>query len=164
MRPGASGMSLPRAFGATLRSTAAALSLALLLAGCTNSDARLGVLPSITPQPDAVVSFSRDIEPIFTQTQVPSQTCAANFCHGANAVFGFSLEQGKAYGNLVNVRSVEVPGLYRVEPGNSAGSYLIHKLTGTQSFGTPMPQNGPALDDSLIKLIRDWIDQGAENN
>jgi hypothetical protein len=145
---------------------AAAVSLALLASACTNSDARIGIVPTVTPRPDMVVSFSRDVVPIFTQTQVLSQTCTTSGCHGgAFASLGLSLEPSSAYGGLVNFPSQQVPGLLRVKPGDSDGSYLIHKLEGNQAPGTAqMPFGGPPLGDLQIKLIRDWIDQGAENN
>jgi hypothetical protein len=75
--------------------------------------------------------------------------------------------------------------LMRVEPGNSATSYLMIKLAGTQSTvlggggcgscvisgvtvgdcGARMPLTGPPyLPDAEIQLIGEWIDQGAADN
>jgi hypothetical protein len=135
----------------------------------------------MAPLPGAEISFSRDIQPIFNVGG-----CAAAFCHasGAQLAAPMSLEEGRSYASLVGVPSCEAPLLKRVEPGSSATSYLIHKLEGTQSdllaaggcatcdfqfgsaanCGSQMPLVGQPLDASLIRLIRDWIDQGAKDN
>lgn len=55
-------------------------------------------------------------------------------------------------------------GLDHVEPGDSAASFLYHKLDGTQmdvgDFGDVMPPGAPltAADLATIKM---WIDEGA---
>ncbi len=55
-----------------------------------------------------------------------------------------------------------------VVPGNSAKSLLCLKLKETLAEGikgSRMPKNGPKyLNEIDIKLICDWIDQGAKNN
>jgi len=69
-----------------------------------------------------------------------------------------------SFAALVDVASIQVPALDRVEPGDPDNSYLIHKLEGTQSVGTRMPQGGPFLDQATIDMIRQWIADGAPNN
>lgn len=79
-----------------------------------------------------------------------------------------------AYDSLVNVDAFEAgcgltfdqPCGKRVEPGNPDGSYLIHKLEGTDvSFNTgQMPLNKPPLDQAQIDVIREWILNGALND
>ena len=66
-----------------------------------------------------------------------------------------------SFNNLVNVASLEVPALLRVDPGDPDNSYLIHKLEGTQAVGAQMPDGGPFLPQETIDVIRDWIQQGA---
>jgi len=63
---------------------------------------------------------------------------------------------------LVSVASVEVPAVMRVAPGNANNSYVVQKLEGTQSSGARMPFGGPFLDQSMINVIRQWIDNGAQ--
>ncbi len=46
-----------------------------------------------------------------------------------------------------------------VRPGNSAGSLLIHRVTGETE--PQMPKDELPLDAAQIALIRLWIDQGA---
>ncbi len=135
--------------------------------------------PVSAPPPGSDVSFSRDIQPIFN-----AGNCATAFCHGSPLAAPMSLEEGRSYASLVGASSCEAPGLKRVEPNSSATSYLVLKLEGTQadvlaaggcttcSFqsgsvadcGLQMPRGFAPLDTSLIRLIRDWIDQGAKDN
>lgn len=127
------------------------------LTACTNESPSLRIIPVIPPG-NAPISFSADVQPIFTRS------CAKSGCHiPATAPFGFVLEEGQAYANLVGVTSVEDPTLVRVEPGRSDLSYIIRKLEGT-GLGERMPLGGPYLPDAEIQLIKDWIDEGALDN
>lgn len=128
------------------------------LTACTNESPSLRIVPVIPPG-NLPISFSADVQPIFTRS------CAKSGCHiPATAPFGFVLEQGQAYANLVGVPSAEDPLLKRVEPGRSDLSYIIRKLEGN-ALGDRMPADGPPyLPDAEIQLIKDWIDQGALDN
>lgn len=66
---------------------------------------------------------------------------------------------------LVDVNSEEQPTLKRVKPGDSANSWVIHKLEGT-NLGTTMrmPFGGPFLDQPTIDTVKSWINAGALNN
>jgi hypothetical protein len=68
---------------------------------------------------------------------------------------------------MVQIPSMEMPTMRRVEPGDPDRSYLYHKITGTQAdvggSGDPMPKGG-RLSDAEIQTIRDWIAQGALDN
>jgi len=156
---------------------AAALAAALLLGACTNQNATLGV--SVVPAPQAQVSFSTHVRPILV-----TAGCTASGCHGgsptsANMSLGERIFDPAA--GAVGVHSCEAPALLRIEPFNSSASYLIHKVEGTQktavcascdtvTFGTvsdcgaQMPFGGTPLQPADIKIIRDWIDQGAQDN
>jgi hypothetical protein len=63
---------------------------------------------------------------------------------------------------LVDVPSVEVPGLHRVAPGEPDNSYLVQKIEGRAAVGDQMPLGGPSLDAEQINLIRQWIAAGAQ--
>jgi len=107
----------------------------------------LGTLPP--------VSFSNQIQPIFN-----SQCGTA--CHGNSG--GLSLAAGVSYNNLFNVNAQSsCTSLKRVLPNNAANSVLYRRVSGTTVCGVQMPQGG-ALNASDIALIRDWINQGANNN
>lgn len=112
--------------------------------------------PASAEQP---VSFEADIQPIWNNYCV--------FCHmtGAEGA-GLNLEPGLAYADLVGVPSVQ-SSLKRVEPGDPARSYLVHKLEGTHlevgGQGAPMPLRAARLGDEELQLIRRWIEEGARN-
>lgn len=87
-------------------------------------------------------------------------------CHsGGGAVLPgvMNLTSGQAsFDNLVNVTSLEVPGILRVAPGDPDNSYLIQKLEGSAAVGGRMPAGSPnPLDPALIADIRQWITDGA---
>jgi hypothetical protein len=132
---------------------------AIVSSACTNESAALRVAPVIPPD-NTTISFSKDLQPIF------NQSCMVNSgCHvGSSAPFGFVLEEGKSYANLVGVPSAEVPTLNRVEPGRSDLSYIINKLEGVGNLGDRMPATGLYLSVAEIQLFKDWIDQGALDN
>ena len=106
------------------------------------------------------IDFATQIQPIF------DKSCATSFCHaGTNPQQGQSLEAGKSYDNIVNIPSAEAPSVMRVKPGDAENSYLYRKLEGEQGdlggSGGRMPFGKPALAADQIKLIEDWINQGA---
>jgi hypothetical protein len=111
--------------------------------------------------------FSQLMNTVFTPT------CATGYCHQKDPppVAPMSLDGPKAYTSLVNVASVQAPGMKRVAPGDPANSYLMHKLRGTAAgiggSGAPvtqMPLNKPALSPQVLKDIEAWIKRGAPND
>lgn len=103
-------------------------------------------------------------DPTFSaiQTNVFSPTCATAGCHvGANAQEGLMLDSSNSYALLVGVASSEVSTILRVAPSDPNNSYLIQKLEGTASVGVRMPEGRPALAQSTINIIRQWITDGA---
>ena len=86
-------------------------------------------------------------------------------CHaGAAAPAGLRLDEASSYAMLVNVASVEVPGLRRVQPGNPDLSYLIQKIEGRAAVGARMPLNSPPLPQATIDVIKQWIAEGAQRS
>lgn len=99
------------------------------------------------------------------QTQVFTPRCATSGCHtGPNPQMGQNLSAGQAYTNIVNVNSIENPALKRIDPFNSADSYLIRKLRGQNISGNRMPNGRPPLSNSIINSMAAWVDAGAPNN
>ena len=84
------------------------------------------------------VSFSRDIMPIFQKYSDGN--------HGSKS--NYSLE---SYEGVMK----------NVVPGNPEGSVLYQRMIG--QGGPIMPPSGK-LPDDLLKLVYDWIKQGAKNN
>lgn len=136
---------------------------AMLITGALacNSGDGTGVLPP--PPLDSSVTFSGSVQPIFTRN------CAfATGCHaGPDAQQGMDLSAGQAYSNIVNVRSMEVPRLFRVAPSNADSSYLVLKIQGSAGLvggvGTRMPLGG-SLTQAQIDTIVAWVAVGARNN
>lgn len=107
----------------------------------------------------AAPSFSREVLPTL------QRRCVA--CHITGSEPGqLSLVPRQAYAQLVGRRSVQ-SALMRVERGNPARSYMMHKLRGTQASvkgaGLKMPIGAP-LDDASMAKIERWIRAGAPNN
>ncbi|MGB5378027.1 hypothetical protein [Muriicola sp.] len=94
--------------------------------------------------PGQVISFSTDIEPLFSQN---GKNCTA--CHDGN-VANPDLTAGNAYANILPL----------LIPGDAVGSEFYQKLPGN---GHPFDV-GFVLDNVEIGLIGEWIDRGAENN
>jgi mono/diheme cytochrome c family protein len=98
-------------------------------------------LPS---QQSSMVDYAKQIQPIFN-------TCAA--CHiGASASAGLHLDS--AAGALAGSNAGRV-----IIPGSSKTSLLVQRITDTT--GNQMPPSD-MLTKEQIKLITDWIDQGAK--
>jgi hypothetical protein len=91
------------------------------------------------------VSFGYNVADIFTRS--------CNACHGFN------------YGNVVNAAtSLSCAGNTRVVASDTTNSFLYAKIkTSTPSCGAVMPTSG-LMSLHQIRMIRDWIVQGAPNN
>lgn len=114
----------------------------------------------------AAPTFSGEVQPIFTNR------CALSGCHiGSNAPppgKPMDLSAGQAFGNIVNVSSIQVDSLLRVRAGSPDRSYLVFKIEGRAgSVGgenTRMPLGMSPLSQDQINTIRAWIAAGAQNN
>lgn len=110
--------------------------------------------------PDASATLTR------VQMEIFTPTCAQLGCHDT---FGqqsqLVLTSGRAYSELVNRDSVEIPALKRILPLDPARSYLYMKVIAAPGItGDRMPQGLPPLTDAQTRLIRDWIRRGAPND
>ncbi|MGB5554148.1 MAG: hypothetical protein WBM83_05765 [Flavobacteriaceae bacterium] len=112
--------------------------ITLFLASCYYDE----ILDEELPE-DTVVSFSLDIQPIFTNN------CIA--CH-PDLEPAIDLRKGTSYTSIVN-------GVYIV-PDSLDASVLYQRLLGNPSI---MPASG-SLPSADIKLVQRWIEQGALNN
>ncbi len=106
------------------------------------------------------------LEGTFSSLQANIFTPICTQCHaGASAPLGFSLEASVSYGNLVNVQSIEVPELVRVNPGQPDSSYIVWKVEGAQNIvGGRMPLGLSPLAPEEVQAVRDWIAAGAHQN
>jgi len=105
---------------------------------------------------DDPISHAASIQPIW------DASCVS--CHvegGAGAVLVLT----NGFPALVGVDSLQAPALKLVLAGDSANSYLVHKLRNTHieagGSGGVMPLGAAALPEATIVLIEDWINMGA---
>jgi len=108
---------------------------------------------------DPTATFTRVQNEIFTPT------CANLGCHDTLGQSSqMVLSAGRAYAQIVNVPSVEMPSLSRISPNDPAGSYLYRKVIGSGITGERMPLSRAPLTDAQIQLVRDWIRRGAPSD
>jgi hypothetical protein len=130
------------------------LILLLLVQGCTKDSGPYYVSPELdTINGYDTVYFALDVVPIFVEN------CWV--CHPPNG--GLDLGAINAYANLVNVTSVGFPSEKRVVPYDPLLSLLWKKIIHSGEFGLDMPPNEVLSTEDLL-TIRNWIEQGAQNN
>lgn len=102
----------------------------------------------------AEVSYSRDIDPIFSRG-----TYNCKYCHTGENESQLDLN---TYKGLMGESQDGVV----VKAYNSENSLLYQKLVMDYppDGGDRMPKGGPYLTSAELRLIRDWIDQGAKDN
>jgi len=122
----------------------------------------LAVAACGTPVPDVpageTVSYERHLEPLVLAH------CLG--CHEADDPKAkLVLEEGQGYAQLVGRRSVQVPSMVLVEPGDSEASYLWLKLEHRAAEGKGMPRTPTGvkkLREAELELYRRWIEEGAK--
>ena len=120
---------------------------------------------------DATTSPDDTLQPTLSsiQTKIFTPKCAVSGCHVAGtAAHGLDLSAGQAFANLVGVASGELPTVKRVNATKADSSYLVFKIEGDTARMAPgtarMPLNGTALSTDEIAAVRQWIQNGAQNN
>jgi hypothetical protein len=88
---------------------------------------------------------------------------------GGSGNNGLDLTRGNSHRSLVNQPTFQNPNIlpkFRVLPGNSDSSYILQKIISTSpKFGKRMPFDGPPfLSETQVQLIRNWIENGAQND
>ena len=140
------------------------LVLALGVAACSEDSPPAPTTPTPTtpaptePDPDTLMPTLSSI-----QSLVFTPQCV--MCHGDDvAEAGLNLEDGTSFASLVNVPSTQV-ALDLVEPNDAENSYLIHKLDGRDGIvGDRMPYDAEFLSEADIEVIKQWINDGAQDN
>jgi hypothetical protein len=121
--------------------------------------------------PTPTVSLASNIQPIL------NQSCAVvAACHlGSGSGFG-DFSAGNSFANLVKVKAIENPKLFRVDPGKPDNSYMVIKIgagpAGSTFSGEQMPPGCPGagrngavcLSADDVEAIRTWITECAPNN
>ncbi len=106
------------------------------------------------------------------QSLVVGPTCAS--CHGGSGGLSGLGDCQTGHASLVDIASSELPTMDRVEPGDPATSWLMHKLDGTHGAftaqcvggfcGGSMPLGGGLLPLPTRDAVRGWITNGAVND
>jgi Protein of unknown function (DUF1549)/Protein of unknown function (DUF1553)/Planctomycete cytochrome C len=101
--------------------------------------------PPAQPSARTLVDYQRQVRPVLDE--------ACSECHSQDKRKG-----GLSLATYDDVLEGGRSGA-AVRPGNSAGSLLVHRVSGETE--PQMPKDELPLDDASIALIRLWIDQGA---
>ncbi len=106
----------------------------------------LAALPLAAAEP-AKISFTRQIKPIL------ASRCLV--CHGPD-------EKERQADLRLDVREMAVPAA--IKPGDAEHSELIYRITtdDAELRMPPVKSKKPVVSADEVKLIRQWIDQGAE--
>ena len=111
---------------------------------------------------------SEPLRPQFSSIfrNVIKPNCAIPGCHvGTMPESQLNMENADfTYQQLVGKPSTFMPDWQLVQPGDAGRSYIIQKLTGGTIVGERMPSGKPPLPDTVIVIIREWIDSGALQN
>jgi hypothetical protein len=121
-----------------------------------------------------VVFDGTGVDPPFAPVAaVLVETCGSTYCHHGDGSTPASrdLSAQHIHGTLA-LRSLQIPRLRLIEPGQPAQSYLLHKLVGSHSAlpecladagtcGQRMPSPIQPLAPAQIDLVRQWIVDGA---
>ncbi len=112
--------------------------------------------PFLTDIETFEVSFSEDIQPIFTDRCIQ--------CHDQNHQTGLDLREGNSYNLLVNISSINYAPNLRIKPLSLENSVLWNKITDSGVFGQQMPPIGEPVSNFDIEKIESWIELGALND
>jgi len=139
---------------------------ALALAGCAQLEPDVGRLTVGTCKDAATtsqtVSFASDIRPLISRGM---GGCGCHLPTGAGQGPATQLI-GLDLGSYASLREGGVnSGTQVIVAGSPCSSILYQKVDDAPPFGSRMPLNGPPyLTDDELRLVHDWIAQGARDN
>ncbi|MDD9947862.1 MAG: hypothetical protein OXU20_42880 [Myxococcales bacterium] len=125
-------------------------------------DVRAGLCRPEDSDPDADVSFSEDILPLFERMGGPGCGC---HLQSARRPIGiqFSGLDLTDYSTMLQGGDQSRGDL--VVPGDPCASVLVQKISSAPPFGARMPSSGPPyLSPEERTMIGDWIAEGAHDN
>ena len=129
-------------------SAAIAFAIAMTMTSCKDQIADPNSSSIVFP--DANISYSKYIDPLF------QQRCALGGCHAGSTPQASLDLTPPSYNNLMNHQ----PRL--VNPSASNNSLLAQRIDGR--LAPQMPFNLSPLTSNQINGIKKWIDEGARNN
>jgi hypothetical protein len=106
----------------------------------------------------AIYTLGGDVQPIYTVS------CAFAGCHNTGGTAP-NLTAGFSFGSTVNVGSTCSPGVLRVNDFSASLSVLYLRVSTTSTCFGPMPPGASVtMTAANQKIIRAWINNGAQNN
>lgn len=126
-----------------------------------------------------VAFYTSDIQPIWDGVGTGTTACTACHTGGSSAPGGLDLSAGASFPAINNVNSSELGSMKRVNPGNAAQSYIMHKINGTHTglpgcpninicfssstgpCGGQMPCGGGPMNSASRTKLETWINSGA---
>jgi hypothetical protein len=103
----------------------------------------------------------------YSQVQSVFENNGCTGCHpGVNS--SLNLQAAASYDDLVGIEALEDPNLYRVVAGDPDNSFLYLKVGGNPvvadipGIGSRMPPQAPPISAEDMRVIHDWIAQGAK--
>lgn len=140
---------------------------------CYSLDGTGGAMPSAGMGATGKPTWSA----IYDEVVVAGGCSGSAMCHGGDVgLDGLSLQtKSSAYAALIDVKAMgsnltsggtncKDVDIVRAVPGDPDNSLLVKKLEGTQPCGDSMPPGGLRLKDEQLKQVRDWVQQGAQDN
>jgi hypothetical protein len=119
----------------------------------------LGGCPGQLEDPDRFRGGEVSCDELDVERDLLASGCGGAACHGpenANLPADLDLESPGVAERVVGVVS-ECDERILADPEDPAGSYLLEKLYPAPSCGAQMPLGRPALSESEIGCIQDWI-------
>jgi hypothetical protein len=98
-----------------------------------------------------------------------NSTCALSGCHNStNAPTSGNLDlsdltAANITARLINVPSVGMTSVLRINTADPAQSALVTKISSSPPFGARMPYGGTPLSAADIQCVTDWVDTQAAN-
>lgn len=135
-------------------------SLALVLGSC--GDNSTGTSGGNGDSDNGDTGEEEPLEPTFNNVQeIFSESCEGSNCHINNSRSGVRLN---SYENVTSSEGAQYGELV-VQENDADGSPLVDKIeSDNPEYGERMPPGGPFLSDDEIDLIKEWINDGAEDN
>ena len=131
----------------------------------TNTDDGFGRMPNSVTVTAGSASGSATDYGIYTWTDSRAQIGTGTVCSGCHVSWSMGAPlDGAGTQNLVGFAGTGgCAGFTRVVASSAGSSMLYNKLTGAPC-GSQMPLGGPFFSAAQLKIIRAWINNGAQNN
>jgi hypothetical protein len=130
---------------------------------CTSALMALGVasLAGCPPGLEHPERFQTGCPADFSVETLLRDRCSRASCHGAGdgAAAGLDLSSAGAFERMFGRRSDACDQLL-ISPDGPAQSLLVQKLDGSTTCGARMPLGDPALSDTELLCVEQWITAG----